>query len=215
MESETKTTFRVLSADFVTSVFSLATLPANALPEVAFVGRSNTGKSSLLNAMCGRKSLAQTSKTPGRTQALNFFQIRCRESAPDGTDTEHSVHFVDLPGYGFARAAKNLRKTWPDLIDQYLTGRHLLKNVVLLIDSRRSVEKEEHWFFEQVPSEKLVVVLTKIDKLTRAERESSLCRISGELMVHPDQIFVTSSSKGEGVAALTQYLFSELFAAEI
>src|SRR5579862_9263712 len=126
---------RVVDAKFVAGAVDLASMPPPTLVEVAFAGRSNVGKSSLLNTMMQRKGLARTSNTPGCTRQLNVFEVRCADGL--------ALRFVDLPGYGWARRSKTERGEWQGMIEGYLTGRSALRAVVVLVDVRRGVEDEE------------------------------------------------------------------------
>ena len=160
---------KVLSAKFVVSAAEPAQFPAGDLPEIAFAGRSNVGKSSLLNALLGRKNLARVSQTPGRTRLLTFFRV----TTSDGPGGE--CMFVDLPGYGYAKVAKALKDQWGPMIEGYLSSRPSLRGVVLLTDIRRGEEDEVNlvrWLGEQGLG--LVAVAAKIDKLPRGQRMQAL-----------------------------------------
>lgn len=155
---------KVVSAEFVKSAVHERDFPKERLPEVAFVGRSNVGKSSLINTIVGRKGLAKTSSTPGRTQLINFFRIN------------HRLTFVDLPGYGYAKVPVSVRREWRPMIEGYLKDRDNLKGVVLIMDIRRPPEEEEELLFEFLNSLGIVsvVALTKVDKLSGNERTRQL-----------------------------------------
>jgi GTP-binding protein len=166
---------RVVDAKFVAGAVDLASMPPPTLVEVAFAGRSNVGKSSLLNAMMQRRGLARTSSTPGCTRQLNVFEVRCQDGL--------AVHFVDLPGYGWARRSKSERTQWQEMIEGYLQGRAGLRAVVLLVDVRRGVEEEERQLVEflQEPRRtsdrrplEVILVATKIDKVGVAARKLEL-----------------------------------------
>ena len=141
--------------DFVAAAASLDRIPPESLPEIAFAGRSNVGKSSLINALTGRKALARTSHTPGRTQQLNFFTI------------QEQFLLVDMPGYGYAKVSKTTRKSWDDLIKQYLRGRVSLKCVFLLIDSRHGLKESDREMMKMLDETAVAyrIILTKADKL--------------------------------------------------
>lgn len=179
--------------DFVAGVTSLSNLIPMSLPEIAFAGRSNVGKSSLINALTNRKMLARTSHTPGRTQQLNFFDLGGR------------MFIVDLPGYGYARASKAKVKSWNDLIRKYLRGRQTLQRVCLLIDSRhgfKDVDTEIMNMLDEV-AVTYMIILTKIDKVKKAELEKCMADIQAELKKRPAAypfIFKTSSAKLKGIA---------------
>jgi GTP-binding protein len=166
---------RVVDAKFVAGAVDLASMPPPTLVEVAFAGRSNVGKSSLLNATMQRRGLARTSSTPGCTRQLNVFEVRCQDGL--------AVHFVDLPGYGWARRSKTERAHWQEMIEGYLRGRAGLRAVVLLVDVRRGVEDEERQLVEflQQPRRasdrrplEVILVATKVDKIGVAARKLAL-----------------------------------------
>ncbi len=145
--------------DFVLSVASLKQLPADDRVEIAFAGRSNVGKSSLINALFGQRKLAKTSSTPGRTQQLNYFNL------------DNKLYVVDLPGYGFAKAPKDIVKKWQQLINTYLVGRANLRRVFLLIDSRHGIKKIDEEIMDMLDNAAVTyqIVLTKIDKISDKE----------------------------------------------
>lgn len=187
--------FRVITADFVGSYYSLQALHGFHLPEIAFVGRSNVGKSTILNALCQRRSLARTSKTPGRTQALNFFQITYEEME---TKERRQCHFVDLPGYGYSKVAKELKEQWKALLGMYLLERKSLHGVVLLIDSRRDIEEEERYLLELGCHGGLQLVLTKCDQVSKIELRAQRARMADELEIDASHVICTSVGKGHG-----------------
>jgi GTP-binding protein len=174
--------------EFVLSVANLKQLPADDLVEVAFAGRSNVGKSSLINALFGQKKLAKTSATPGRTQQLNYFRL------------DNKLYLVDLPGYGFAKAPKDIVKSWQNLINTYLVGRASLRRVFLLIDSRHGIKKIDEEIMDMLDTAAVTyqIVLTKIDKvgckeLERIEKETAE-KIAKHTAAHIN-ILKTSSEK--------------------
>ncbi|XBQ17694.1 MAG: ribosome biogenesis GTP-binding protein YihA/YsxC [Oceanicaulis sp.] len=174
---------------------SLDTLPPPTSPEVAFAGRSNVGKSSLINALTGRNRLARASNEPGRTRELNFFDLGGR------------LRIVDLPGYGFAKAPKDVVQRWTRLTKAYLRGRVNLKRVILLIDARHGVKTVDEAIMKALDESAVVyqVVLTKIDKLKPAEAEARLAETDAKLKRRPAAypvVVATSSSKGEGIPEL-------------
>ncbi|WP_422040170.1 ribosome biogenesis GTP-binding protein YihA/YsxC [Roseibium sp.] len=182
--------------DFLTSVTDMSNLPDAAGTEIAFAGRSNVGKSSLINALTGRKGLARTSSTPGRTQMLNFFV------APDTPLT-----IVDMPGYGYAQAPKELVDAWTNLVFSYLRGRPNLRRVILLVDSRHGIKKNDLEAMALLDRAAVVyqVVLTKSDKIKPpqlarlvSETEAALAK---RVAAHP-LIVATSSEKNRGIDEL-------------
>jgi len=187
---------QILSAEFVTSAAARAGFPGEGLPEIAFVGRSNVGKSSLLNKLANRRALARTSATPGKTRLVNFFRIERRERPP--------LLFVDLPGYGWARVARKERAEWQRLIEGYLAGRAPLRAVLLLIDARRDPGDDERDFLPWLAERGMVVrlVVTKFDKLRPAEREQRLRAITRELGIPRESLVLTSAQTGAGIEEL-------------
>ena len=187
------------SCEFVAGAATVDAIPADTLPEFAFVGRSNVGKSSLVNALTGRTALARVSQTPGRTRQINFF------------DLGGVCLLVDLPGYGYARISKALAAEWQHLISTYLKGRATLRRVVLLIDARRGildVDREVMSLLDQ-SAVSYVVVLTKADTLKPHEREAAeeraLAQLSGHIAAYPE-VLATSAETGEGLPALKHQL---------
>jgi len=160
-----------MDAAFLKSAFEKSHYPPPDKTEVAFAGRSNVGKSSLLNILVNRKNLARTSSTPGRTQALNFFLVDDR------------FYFVDLPGYGYARVSLEVKKSWRGMVETYLGNRPNLKAVVVIVDLRRDLEEEDRQLIEWLEQEgqNVILVLTKIDKLTRSERDSRVRQLEKDL----------------------------------
>ncbi|MFC3230089.1 ribosome biogenesis GTP-binding protein YihA/YsxC [Marinibaculum pumilum] len=189
--------------DFVAGVVPGGAFPPQELPEVAFAGRSNVGKSSLINALTGRKALARVSNTPGRTQQLNFFRLS-RASGGDGAD---GLFLVDLPGYGYAKAAKRDIARWTGLTRDYLRGRVGLRRVCLLIDSRHGLKDGDRGIMDLLDESAVVyqVVLTKADKLKagqlEAVRAATAKALARRVAAHPRQV-VTSAEKGTGIAEL-------------
>ncbi len=166
----------IVSAEFAAAAGTRASLPPPVTLEVAFVGRSNVGKSTLLNGLMRRKGLARTSNTPGCTRTINFFEVRTQDGL--------SLRLVDLPGYGYAKRAKSERLGWADMIEEYLLERPTLRLVVLLFDARRGPEQEERDVLEllesearsQRPEPKTLLVATKLDKLPQREQRAVLER---------------------------------------
>jgi len=164
---------KVLDARYLGSGTAPEQLPGPALPEIAFAGRSNVGKSSLLNALVARKGLARTSKTPGHTNKINLFEVRTEAG---------EIVFGDLPGYGFAARSKEQLKAWQPMIEGYLLKRGSLRALVLLVDVRRGVEEDddelaEYWAQTKKP---LIVVATKVDKLPKSQIKPALDKLRAE-----------------------------------
>lgn len=181
--------------DFLKGVVTMAGMPPADRLEVCFAGRSNVGKSSLINALTGRKSLARASNTPGRTQEINFFTLG------------DSRYLVDLPGYGYAEAPVAVVAKWQALLKQYLAGRQTLRRVFVLIDARHGIKTVDAEILSLLDRSAVTfqVVLTKVDKILRHEREAVIEQVKGALASHPaafSELVVTSSEKGEGIETL-------------
>jgi GTP-binding protein len=181
--------------EFLKGVVALAGLPPADRVEVCFAGRSNVGKSSLINALTGRRALARASNTPGRTQEINYF-------------TAGATHYlVDLPGYGFAEAPKPVVERWQKLLKQYLAGRQTLRRAFVLVDARHGIKAVDEEILSLLDKSAVTFqcVLTKTDKITRAALEGTLVQVRAALAKHPaafPEIVVTSSEKGDGIETL-------------
>ena len=181
--------------EFLKGVVAMDGLPPDDRMEVCFAGRSNVGKSSLINALTGRKGLARASNTPGRTQEINFF------TASD------SHYLVDLPGYGYANAPVKVVEKWQRLLKAYLSGRQSLRRAFVLIDARHGVKAVDEDILNLLDRAAVTFqcVLTKADKVKAAERDKVLNQVRTDLARHPTafpEIVVTSSEKGDGIATL-------------
>ena len=177
-------------AEFVAGAARIDRLPPPTLPEIAFAGRSNVGKSSLLNRLVGRRGLARVSKTPGRTQQINFFALDDR------------LLFVDLPGYGFARVPLAVKEQWRGLVEGYLVGRRSLRGVVVLVDLRRGIEADDARLLDFLAAHGIAALLvaTKIDKLARGARLRRLAEMAGQWTGGAPLAF--SAVSGDGVPEL-------------
>ena len=183
--------------EFLRSAPSLDFLPDPEVAEIAFAGRSNVGKSSLLNAITGRKSIARASVTPGRTQELNFFEV--------GDPT--ALRLVDMPGYGYAKAPLKVVENWKRLMRDYLRGRVVLKRALVLIDSRHGVKEVDREMMKMLDDSAVGyrLVLTKADKIKASELEAVVTATQAEARKHSAAfpvLHVTSSEKGMGIAEL-------------
>ena len=187
--------------EFVAGAASLDSLIPISLPEVAFAGRSNVGKSSLVNALTGRKALARTSSSPGHTRQINFFDLGSR------------LFLVDLPGYGFAQVSRSMKETWQDLASAYLRGRPTLKRVCLLIDSRHGIKEADRETMKNLDAAAVSyqLVLTKTDQLKAADLPRAIAAAEAVARKHGaahPQVLPTSSTTGAGTAELRAELAS-------
>ncbi|MEM7599333.1 MAG: ribosome biogenesis GTP-binding protein YihA/YsxC [Pseudomonadota bacterium] len=181
--------------DFVKGVVAMSGLPPADRPEVCFAGRSNVGKSSLINALTGRKALARASNTPGRTQEINYFALA------------DSHYLVDLPGYGYANAPLAKVQAWQALLKQYLSGRATLRRAFVLIDSRHGIKPVDEEIMALLDSAAVTFqcVLTKSDKIKAKDEDRMLTQVRTRLAAHPaafPELILTSSEKGDGVPTL-------------
>ena len=178
----------IKSAEFVKSAVKPSQYPSAVLPEIAFTGRSNVGKSSLINTLVNRKHLVKTSSTPGRTQLINFFIIN------------NTISFVDLPGFGYAKVPDSIKKTWGPMIETYLSTRKTLKGVVLIMDIRRIPGMQELNFIEwlqyfNIPS---ILILTKSDKLSKIKQKNQHLAIAEALNVDKEELTLFSAKSRMG-----------------
>jgi GTP-binding protein len=188
----------IKSAEFVTSAVRPSQFPVADLPEFAFAGRSNVGKSSLINTLVNRKKLVMTSSTPGKTRLINFFRVN------------DAFMFVDLPGYGYARVSEDERRKWRPMIEQYLSARENLKAVIIILDIRRTPGAEDAqllgWLDRQeIPA---VLVVTKSDKLSKTAQKKQIQIIASTLAADPADLLVFSTKSRQGWDALWNAIMS-------
>jgi GTP-binding protein len=194
--------FRVFRAEFLrTAVKRQEWPPPPNHPEIAFVGRSNVGKSSMLNALSRKSGLARVSNTPGRTRALQFFEL---EIQPSGTEKVARIRFADLPGYGYAKVSKAERQSWVNMIETYLQEREQLRAVVLIVDGRHPPQPSDHEALEflRASGRPVVVAVTKMDKLTRNQRTPALRAAEDDLGIPRGEAVPFSAVEGTGTDAL-------------
>ncbi len=189
---------KITSAEFIKSAFSEDDWPREAMPEIAFMGRSNVGKSSVINSLLGVRGLARTSSTPGRTQSLNFFDINGR------------FRFVDLPGFGYARVPKAVRSTWGEMVTSYLANRNQLVLSIALVDSRHEPTKLDLQLHEWLVhnDRPRLIVTTKSDKLSNNELRESLARISR--VFSGERVIAFSAKNGRGIDEVWREIVSAL-----
>jgi GTP-binding protein len=189
---------KITSAEFVTSATKPSQYPPARLPEVAFAGRSNVGKSSLINTLVNRKRLVKTSSTPGRTRLINFFDINQR------------IGFVDLPGYGYAKVPESVKKTWGPMIETYLSTRRALKGVIVILDIRRTPRQEELNLLSLLHHYSIagILVLTKTDKLSKSKQAQKLNLIAEVLERDKSDFILFSAKSRRGRDALWNAILS-------
>jgi GTP-binding protein len=182
----------IKSAEFITSATKPSQYPPVKYPEMAFAGRSNVGKSSLINTIVNRKRLVKTSSTPGRTQLINFFDIN------------NNITFVDLPGYGYAKVPTAVRKKWGPMIETYLSSRKSLKGVVVIMDIRRIPRQAEHELIDWLNyySIACILVLTKTDKLSKTKQLKQKTIIAEALEITPNKLLQFSAKSRQGKDAV-------------
>lgn len=184
---------------FVGSFERESQCPQESIPEYAFIGRSNVGKSSLINMLCNRKGIAKVSNTPGKTQTINFFKV------------DDSWHLVDLPGYGYAKISKKMRRKWEDMIERYLITRSQLQVVFVLLDSRHDLQSIDLEFMNWLGDRRVpfVIIYTKIDKLKKLQIPINIEKIQKGILQYwnslPDQ-FITSSEKKDGRKEILDFI---------
>lgn len=185
----------VQTAELLISCARSADFPAPGPPEVAFLGRSNVGKSSLLNRLVRRKQLARTSSTPGKTRLIHFFRIEAQR---------RELRLVDLPGYGWAKVSRRESQGWQRLVESYLGARPTLRAAILLQDLRRDVSEDETLLIQWLAERKVpcLVALTKIDKLKPMRRAQRIRELAGQFVLPRERILATSSQTGDGIAEL-------------
>ena len=197
-ERDAKGPALIKRVEFAGAIGMAGQAPPGDLPQVAIAGRSNCGKSSLINALMGRKKLARVSQTPGKTREINFYEVN------------ESFYLVDLPGYGYARAPEEMRQKWPAIIDVFLSENPVLEGVILLMDSRRGVLPADRRLLSFLAEHGVPVlyVLTKIDKLNRSGRKAATAAVRADLEAPADQVLATSARTREGLDSLIDSIFA-------
>lgn len=189
----------IKEVQFIGSFERESQCPQDMVPEYAFIGRSNVGKSSLINMLCNRKGLAKVSNTPGKTQTINYFRV------------DDSWHLVDLPGYGYAKISKKMRGKWEDMIERFLITRSQLQVIFVLIDSRHDLQSIDLEFINWLGDRRVpfVLVYTKIDKLSKAQVGLNIEKIQNSMLQYwnslPDQ-FITSAEKKDGRKEILRFI---------
>jgi len=195
---------RVLDASFLTTAVEEAGWPAADVPEIAFVGRSNVGKSSMINALTGRRKLVRVSNTPGRTRTLNFFDVLLERG-----ELRRAVRLADLPGYGFAKVSRDERASWERMITTYLERRTSLRGVVAIVDAEVGATEDDVRTLAYLVSggRRVLVAATKLDRLGKARRKPSLAAIAERLSVPRDSVLGFSATEKLGVPEVWESLW--------
>jgi len=195
---------RVLDASFLTTAVEEAGWPAADVPEIAFVGRSNVGKSSMINALTGRRKLVRVSNTPGRTRTLNFFDVLLERG-----ELRRAVRLADLPGYGFAKVSRDERASWERMITSYLERRTSLRGVVAIVDAEVGATEDDVRTLAYLVSggRRVLVAATKLDRLGKARRKPSLAAIAERLSVPRDSVLGFSATEKRGVPEVWESLW--------
>ena len=195
---------RVLDASFLTTAVEEAGWPAADVPEIAFVGRSNVGKSSMINALTGRRKLVRVSNTPGRTRTLNFFDVLLERG-----ELRRAVRLADLPGYGFAKVSRDERANWERMITTYLQRRTSLRGVVAIVDAEVGATEDDVRTLAYLVSagRRVLVAATKLDRLGKARRKPSLAAIAERLSVPRDSVLGFSATEKLGVPEVWESLW--------
>ena len=191
--------FVLKTSDFLTAAVKPPGYPPEGPPELAFAGRSNVGKSSLINKLLGRKKLVRVSSTPGRTQEINFFALN-----------EDEVRLVDLPGYGFAKVSKKVRAGWRTMVESYLSSRGMLRGVVVILDIRREPKDEDLMLLDYLKAHgiPIIIAVTKADKLSGNKRRARLAKLLPGLSIYDREPTPVSATTGLGMEKMWQRLLA-------
>jgi len=200
---------RIVDSFYVKSAVEPADYPASAYPEFAFAGRSNVGKSTLINLLTNHHGLAKTSGTPGKTRLLNFFLTRYKI---DGADEPGFMQFTDLPGYGFAQVSLKEQEKWRRMVNKYFEERIQLRSIFVLVDIRHAADKKDIMMLEMLRLREIdhCVIATKADKISKTKHKKVLSELAKGLGLVHEPIFPVSSLKNTGMTKLTDYLESRL-----
>ncbi len=200
--------FRIIESKFIKSAVKPKDYPASAYTEIAFVGKSNVGKSSLINTILNRKAIAKISRTPGKTRLINFFEIRFKTN----DEKEGFINFVDLPGYGYAKVSKAERESWKKMIQNYFDNRLQLRGVIAIIDIRHKSDPKDIVMFEMLKTKQIpfVVIATKSDKIRKTKAVSSLRKLISELKLENQGIIQFSSFKKIGINEVLNWISSRI-----
>ncbi len=199
---------RIIESKFIKSAIKPKDYPASAYAEIAFVGKSNVGKSSLINTILNRKAIAKISRTPGKTRLINFFEIRFKTN----DENEGFINFVDLPGYGYAKVSKAERESWKKMIQNYFDNRLQLRGVIAIIDIRHKADPKDILMFEMLKTKQIpfAVIATKSDKIGKSKIPSTLKRFKSEFKLNNQGIIQFSSFKKIGINEVLNWISSRI-----
>ncbi len=185
---------KVIDSRFVQSAYKFTDLSNSEFPEIAFIGRSNVGKSSLINTLLQRKNLAQISKKPGKTRTINIFEVLCKLN-----DHKEKINFADLPGYGYAKISEKTQQAWKSLIDDYILKRKNLCGVILIVDLRHNADKKDIEAKDWITSHRkeILLVPTKADKLSKSQAAIKIRMLKDQFLLLPNQEIIGFSSKSK------------------
>ncbi|MFW5627955.1 MAG: ribosome biogenesis GTP-binding protein YihA/YsxC [Candidatus Cloacimonadaceae bacterium] len=201
--------FRIVESFFVKSAVEPADYPASAYPEFAFAGRSNVGKSSLINLLTERKGLAKTSGTPGKTRLLNFFLIRYKK---DKTEESGFIQFTDLPGYGYAQVSQKEQEKWRVMVNRYFEQRPQLRSIFVLVDMRHGADPKDLMMLDMLRIREIdhCVIATKADKIPKTKQKKVLQDLAKELDLGDTPLFAVSALKNTGIKSIADFIDSRL-----
>ncbi|HHV37398.1 MAG TPA: YihA family ribosome biogenesis GTP-binding protein [Candidatus Cloacimonetes bacterium] len=201
--------FRIVESFFVKSAVEPADYPASAYPEFAFAGRSNVGKSSLINLLTERKGLAKTSGTPGKTRLLNFFLIRYKK---DKTEESGFIQFTDLPGYGYAQVSQKEQEKWRVMVNRYFEQRPQLRSIFVLVDMRHGADPKDLMMLDMLRIREIdhCVIATKADKIPKTKQKKVLQDLAKELDLGDTPLFAVSALKNTGIKSISDFIDSRL-----
>ena len=200
---------KIIKADYIASAVKMSQYPEEILPEIAFIGRSNVGKSSLINSLCNRRTLARISQTPGKTQTINFYKATLKIAEPQELK---NFYLVDLPGYGYAKTSKTNRGIWAKFIDEYFSKSRQIKFVCQLVDMRHAPMDSDLQMFQNILDKNLpvLIIATKSDKLSKNERAKNLAVIKKTFGIDELPVLPYSSKNGEGHSDLLDVIADSL-----
>jgi len=196
---------RIVESNFIKSAVLPKDYPLSSYPDIAFAGKSNVGKSSMINTILNRKSIAKISSTPGKTRLVNFFEIRFKI---DESDESGFVNFIDLPGYGYAKISKTERNSWRKMVENYFIHREQLKGVIVLVDIRHKADPKDLIMVNMLKSQNIpfMIVATKSDKIAKSKIGNVLGKLALELSIDKKNFIAFSSLKKVGITGVIEWI---------